>query len=517
MADFDFDVLVIGSGPGGYVAAIRAAQLGLKTACAEGRETLGGTCLNVGCIPSKAMLHASEYYDAAANGAFAKLGIKVKPELDLDAMHGQRKEAVKGLTGGIEFLFKKNKVEWLKGYAAFAGPNSVKVGDRTVTAKNIVIATGSSVTPLPGVEIDQKLVVDSTGALELAKVPEHMVVIGGGVIGLELGSVWSRLGSQVVVLPKGSSLEASGMKSSVPSLLLGADTSAAGGKTMFNRANNLSTISSPLSAFKAVFGGAPAAGGGGGGMATEQLLKRRKSTLDLITGQIQTLRQSVGSEAKQRLDQHLESIRQIEGRLMPGGGGGQIAGCGQDLAASDDTTDVLKANLTHLDIALSALSCNATRVAAVQFGSDQVLQVNLPELGLQGDEHGLMLHSGAGDGFQKLIALEKWLSARFVDVVQRLEQTPDPDGGGSMLDSTLVVWARDMGDGAAHNQQSMRFVLAGSKYLKKDPKGRYLDFKGAARHERVLLSMCEAMGITDFKGFGDPGLANKTPLSELRA
>ncbi|MDP9423793.1 MAG: dihydrolipoyl dehydrogenase [Pseudomonadota bacterium] len=198
MADtFDFDVLVIGSGPGGYVAAIRAAQLGLKTACAEGRETLGGTCLNVGCIPSKAMLHASEYYDAAANGAFAKLGIKVKPELDLDAMHSQRKDAVKGLTGGIEFLFKKNKVEWLKGYAAFTGANKVKVGERTVTAKNIVIATGSSVTPLPGVEIDQKVVVDSTGALELAKVPEHMVVIGGGVIGLELGSVWRRLGAKV--------------------------------------------------------------------------------------------------------------------------------------------------------------------------------------------------------------------------------------------------------------------------------------------------------------------------------
>jgi dihydrolipoyl dehydrogenase len=197
MADFDYDVLVIGSGPGGYVAAIRAAQLGLKTACAEGRETLGGTCLNVGCIPSKAMLHASEYYDAAANGAFAKLGIKVKPELDLDAMHGQRKDAVKSLTGGIEFLFKKNKVEWLKGYGSFTGPNSVKVGDRTVTAKNIVIATGSSVTPLPGVQIDQKLVVDSTGALELPKVPEHMVVIGAGVIGLELGSVWRRLGAKV--------------------------------------------------------------------------------------------------------------------------------------------------------------------------------------------------------------------------------------------------------------------------------------------------------------------------------
>jgi len=197
MAEFDYDVIVIGAGPGGYVAAIRAAQLGLKTACADGRETLGGTCLNVGCIPSKAMLHASEYFDAAANGAFAKLGIKVKPELDLETMHGQRKDAVKQLTGGIEFLFKKNKVDWLKGYAAFTGANTIKVGDRTVTAKNIVIATGSSVTPLPGVEIDQKVVVDSTGALELSKVPGHMVVIGGGVIGLELGSVWRRLGAKV--------------------------------------------------------------------------------------------------------------------------------------------------------------------------------------------------------------------------------------------------------------------------------------------------------------------------------
>jgi dihydrolipoamide dehydrogenase len=197
MADFDFDVLVIGAGPGGYVAAIRAAQLGLKTACAESRETLGGTCLNVGCIPSKALLHASEYYEAAAGGMMAKMGIKVTPELDLEAMHAQRKDAVKGLTGGIEFLFKKNKVEWLKGHASFESADMVKVGDRTVRAKNIVIATGSSVTPLPGVEIDEKIVVSSTGALELEKVPDHLVVIGGGVIGLELGSVWRRVGAKV--------------------------------------------------------------------------------------------------------------------------------------------------------------------------------------------------------------------------------------------------------------------------------------------------------------------------------
>ena len=197
MADYDFDVLVIGAGPGGYVAAIRAAQLGLKTACAESRETLGGTCLNVGCIPSKALLHASEYFEAAAGGGMAKMGIKVTPELDLDAMHGQRLDAVKGLTQGIEFLFKKNKVEWLKGLATFESADTVKVGDRKVRAKNIVIATGSSVTPLPGVEIDEKIVVSSTGALELPTVPEHLVVIGGGVIGLELGSVWRRVGAKV--------------------------------------------------------------------------------------------------------------------------------------------------------------------------------------------------------------------------------------------------------------------------------------------------------------------------------
>ncbi len=200
MADYDFDVLVIGSGPGGYVAAIRAAQLGLKTACVESRETLGGTCLNVGCIPSKALLHASELYDEAANGKLAKLGIKVQVELDLEQMHAQRRDAVQGLTGGIAFLFKKNKVEWIKGRAAFTAADTVQVGDRSVRAKNIVIATGSSVTPLPGVEVDQKVVVDSTGALELAKVPGTMVVIGGGVIGLELGSVWKRLGAKVTVV-----------------------------------------------------------------------------------------------------------------------------------------------------------------------------------------------------------------------------------------------------------------------------------------------------------------------------
>ncbi len=204
MADeYDFDVLVIGAGPGGYVAAIRAAQLGLKTACVESRETLGGTCLNVGCIPSKALLHASEKFEEVHSGVLAKYGVKVSgASLDLPAMMKEKDKVVSGLTGGIAFLFKKNKVEWLKGLASFRDAHSVEVAGKTVTAKNIVIATGSSVTPLPGVEIDNAkgIVVDSTGAIALPKVPEHMVVIGGGVIGLELGSVWRRLGAKVTVV-----------------------------------------------------------------------------------------------------------------------------------------------------------------------------------------------------------------------------------------------------------------------------------------------------------------------------
>ena len=204
MADhsYDYDVLIIGAGPGGYVAAIRAAQLGLKTACVESRATLGGTCLNVGCIPSKALLHGSELFEEAAGGHFATWGITATPTLDLGKMMAEKTKAVGELTGGIEFLFKKNKVTWLKGHAAFEDAHTVDVAGQKVTAKDIVIATGSSVTPLPGVTVDNagKRIVDSTGALDLDEVPEHLVVIGGGVIGLELGSVWRRLGAKVTVV-----------------------------------------------------------------------------------------------------------------------------------------------------------------------------------------------------------------------------------------------------------------------------------------------------------------------------
>ena len=201
--EYDYEVLVIGAGPGGYVAAIRAAQLGLKTACAESRETLGGTCLNVGCIPSKALLHGSELYEETQDGTLAKFGVKTgKVELDLATLQGEKATAVKELTGGIEFLFKKNKVDWLKGRASFKDAHTVDVGGKAITARNVIIATGSSVTPLPGVEVDNDkgVIVDSTGALALDRVPRHMVVIGGGVIGLEMGSVWRRLGAKVTVV-----------------------------------------------------------------------------------------------------------------------------------------------------------------------------------------------------------------------------------------------------------------------------------------------------------------------------
>lgn len=200
-----YDVVVIGGGPGGYVAAIRAAQLGLKTACVEMRGTLGGTCLNVGCIPSKAMLHASELFDEA-NVGMEKYGIKTgKVSVDLKQMMSHKDGIVTDLTNGIEFLFKKNKVDYIKGRGKVAGAGKVDVdlsdgGNQTIEAKNIVIATGSDVANLPGIDIDEKIVVSSTGALSLPKVPKHMVVIGGGVIGLELGSVWKRLGSEVTVV-----------------------------------------------------------------------------------------------------------------------------------------------------------------------------------------------------------------------------------------------------------------------------------------------------------------------------
>lgn len=200
MSDQEFDVIVIGSGPGGYVCAIRCAQLGMKTACVEERDTLGGTCLNVGCIPSKAMLHASEKFEEARDH-LDKFGVKIGDlSLDLKALMAHKDGVVADNVKGVEFLFKKNKVAWLKGRGTITGKGEVTVGDTAYKAKHIIIATGSDSMPLPGVEVDEKRIVSSTGALDLAEVPSSMVVIGGGYIGLEMGSVWQRLGTKVTVV-----------------------------------------------------------------------------------------------------------------------------------------------------------------------------------------------------------------------------------------------------------------------------------------------------------------------------
>jgi len=206
-AQHEADLVVIGSGPGGYVGAIKAAQLGLKTVCVEKNATLGGTCLNVGCIPSKALLNNSHYYHMAKSGGLASRGIECSDvTLNLQKFMGEKEKAVKDLTGGIKFLFKGNKVTHLEGWGKITGPNEVSVLNpdgsvkEVVNTKNIMIATGSEVTPFPGIEVDEEQIVSSTGALSLKQVPEKMILIGAGVIGVELGSVWSRLGTQVTAI-----------------------------------------------------------------------------------------------------------------------------------------------------------------------------------------------------------------------------------------------------------------------------------------------------------------------------
>lgn len=198
MADI-YDIIIIGGGPGGYNCAIRAGQLGLKVACVETRKTLGGTCLNVGCMPSKALLHATELLETA-NNDFEAMGLTGKVGFDLPKVMAAKDKTVAGLTSGIEYLFKKNKVEHIMGFGKIIDAETIDVEGKILKTKNIVIATGSEVTPLPGVEIDEKTIVSSTGALELKSVPKKLLVIGGGVIGLELGSVWRRMGSEVTVV-----------------------------------------------------------------------------------------------------------------------------------------------------------------------------------------------------------------------------------------------------------------------------------------------------------------------------
>lgn len=221
-SNIDADLVVIGGGPGGYVASIKAAQLGMKTVCVEKGETLGGTCLNVGCIPSKSLLNNSHYYHMAHDGDLKNRGIIVENvKLDLNKLMEQKLNVVKALTGGIAGLFKKNKVEWVKGHGKITGPNQVTAlkpdGSvaSTINTKNIIIATGSEVTQFPGIQIDEKQIVSSTGALSLSQVPKRFSVIGCGVIGLELGSVWQRLGSKVTAFEFVSSIGGAGIDGEV--------------------------------------------------------------------------------------------------------------------------------------------------------------------------------------------------------------------------------------------------------------------------------------------------------------
>ncbi len=302
----------------------------------------------------------------------------------------------------------------------------------------------------------------------------------------------------------------------IPSLLLGADTS--GGKTGFYKNNNLVPIGSPMSAYSTVFSGVGPTTPVPNDTSAEDRLRRRKSILDNLKGEITTLKGNLGAEQKYKLDLHLESLRQIEQRLstaMPGGGQGG-GGCAVPTAPSGDMTNAMKANQLHLDILVGAFACDITRIGAIQWGSDQAMNVNLPEIGLTDEEHNGLIH-GNDPGHVKLIKLEKWLHEQFVGVIKKLKELPEADGSGSLLDNTLVAWCRDMGDAPAHTQNEMKFVLASGNggYLKTSPGGRFIQSR--ERHERVLLSLCDAMGVTDYAGFGDPTLSAKSPLPGLAA
>jgi hypothetical protein len=319
-----------------------------------------------------------------------------------------------------------------------------------------------------------------------------------------------------------SKLVASGVNRPIASLLLGANTSENNGYTQFYggaSGTNLPTTGSPLSAYTTVFGSALPAG-----MSATQLLARRQSILDLITGEITTLKGTLGNNESAKMDAHLDSIRQLENKLsqtVPTGNG-----CMKPTTPGADSTmqfmsdlDALAANLIHQQIIASAFACDITRVAALEYGNDQRLIVNTAGIPSD-DQHGGYIHSGAASNYANLALFEAYLCKQFVALINLLKGFQDPlDSTKTLFDTTLMVWARDMGDAQNHNQQSMRFVLAGGNngYLKTAANGRYI--KSTERHERVLLNICEAMGITSYTGFGDPGLTgtSKTPLPGIAA
>jgi hypothetical protein len=313
-------------------------------------------------------------------------------------------------------------------------------------------------------------------------------------------------------------LRAAGINRPIPVLLLGADART-GGQSMFFRDQNLFPIASPVAAFNTVFGGAAPSTM----PPPDLLLKRRKSILDVIRREITDLSQAIGAQERAKLELHLESIRTLENRLGQSMPGGMAGSCKMPARPTDDLSNPNRANLVHLDVLINAFACDLTRVGAVEFGSDEAMQVNIPEIGLRGEQHSGMIHSGA-PGLAQLAILEKWFAERFVELVKKLKSIPEGDGSGTLFDNTLLVWCRDMGDAPAHNRRSMKYVVTGGAggYLRKNANGRYLNGAGDGNGdlmERLLLNMCEALGVTNFAGFGDPNLkgAGKTPIPALRA
>jgi hypothetical protein len=323
-----------------------------------------------------------------------------------------------------------------------------------------------------------------------------------------------------------NNLVQAGVNRPIASLLLGANCNENGGLSQFYggpNGGNLPTIGSPLSAYNTVFGTAMPSDSA---TSAQALLKRRQSILDTVTSEITGLQSTLGSNEKAKLDAHLDSIRQLENKLTAAGSAAAGA-CTKPTTPGADSTfqfmgdmDAMAANLIHQQIIVSAFACDITRVACLEYGNDQRLMVNAAGTSLPyDDQHGGYIHSGASSNYANLVQFEAYLATQFVNIINALKAVPDPLGtnGQTLFDNTLMVWARDMGDAQNHNQQSMRFVLASGNggYLNTATGGRYVT--SAERHERILLNVCEAMGITSYTGFGDPMLPTKLPLPGIGA
>ncbi len=319
-----------------------------------------------------------------------------------------------------------------------------------------------------------------------------------------------------------NNLVQSGVNRPIASLLLGANCNENGGLSQFYggpNGGNLPTIGSPLSAYNTVFGAAMPSGSA---MSAQSLLMRRQSILDTVTGEITGLQSTLGSNEKAKLDAHLDSIRQLENKLMASTG---VSSCTKPATPGADSTfqymgdmDAMAANLIHQQIIVSAFGCDITRVACLEYGNDQKLMVNTTGIPYD-DQHGGYIHSGASSNYANLVLFEAYLATQFVNIINALKAVPDPlgTGGQTLFDNTLMIWARDMADAQNHNQQSMRFVLASGNggYLKTATGGRYVN--STERHERILLNVCEAMGVSSYTGFGDPMLPTKEPLPDISA